>query len=251
MTERKRAEDALRQAQAELARVARVTTIGELGASVAHEINQPLASIVNSGNACRRWLENGPNLGRARESLNNILSDANRASDVIKRIRALTKGKAPEHLELDINDVVEEVLTFARGELQAKSILIRKDLRADIPSTMGDRVQLQQVILNLVMNGTDAMAAITDRRRVLSVKSDLDENGNLLVTVQDSGSGLPSQDVERIFDAFFTTKPEGMGMGLAISTSIVEAHNGRLWAAPQHPHGTAFHFTLPAAARGS
>jgi PAS domain S-box-containing protein len=251
ITDRKRAEDALRQAQAELARVARVTTVGELGASIAHEINQPLAAIVNSGNACRRWLENGPNLDRAKESLNHILSDANRASDVIKRIRTLTKSKAPEHLELDINDVVDEVLTFARNELEAKNISIRKDLRADVPSVMGDRVQLQQVLLNLVMNGIDAMAGIRGRRRVLSLKSERDDDGSLLVTVEDTGAGLDPQHIESVFNAFFTTKAEGMGMGLAISTSIIEAHKGRLWAAPLHPHGTAFHFTLPAAGNES
>jgi PAS domain S-box-containing protein len=249
ITGRKRAEETLRQSQAELARVARVTTIGELGASIAHEINQPLAAIAASGNACQRWLENGQNLARAKESLNRIISDANRASDVIKRIRSLTNRKPPEHLELGINEVVDEVLTFARNELQAKGILIRRELRSDLPSVMGDRVQLQQVILNLVMNGIDAMADVTDRRRILSVKSQLDERGSVLVTVQDSGAGLDPQHAELIFSAFFTTKPDGMGMGLAISTSIVEAHGGRLWvSAGEHP-GTAFHFTLPAAGR--
>jgi PAS domain S-box-containing protein len=249
ITGRKRAEETLRQSQAELARVARVTTIGELGASIAHEINQPLAAIAASGNACQRWLENGQNLARAKESLNRIISDANRASDVIKRIRALTNRKPPEHLELGINEVVDEVLTFARNELQAKGILIRRELRSDLPSVMGDRVQLQQVILNLVMNGIDAMADVTDRRRILSVKSQLDERGSVLVTVQDSGAGLDPQHAELIFSAFFTTKPDGMGMGLAISTSIIEAHGGRLWvSAGEHP-GTAFHFTLPAAGR--
>ena len=226
-----------------------MTTIGELGASIAHEINQPLAAIAASGNACQRWLENGQNLARAKESLNRIISDANRASDVIKRIRALTNRKPPEHLELGINEVIDEVLTFARNDLQAKGTLIRRELRSDLPFVMGDRVQLQQVILNLVMNGIDAMADVTDRRRILSVKSQLDERGSVLVTVQDSGAGLDPQHAELVFSAFFTTKPDGMGMGLAISTSIVEAHGGRLWvSAGEHP-GTAFHFTLPAAGR--
>jgi PAS domain S-box-containing protein len=247
ITGRKCAEEALRQARDELARVARATTIGELGASIAHEINQPLAAIVASGNACRRWLENGQNLARAKESLNRIIADANRASEVVNRIRALTRRRAPEHLELAINDVVEEVLTFARNELQANDISIRRDLHRDVPRIMGDRVQLLQVILNLVMNGIDAMTAVEDRRRVLSVKSRLDDHGGLRVTVQDSGCGLDPQDADRIFTAFFTTKPEGMGMGLAISTSIIEAHGGRLWASPADPQGTAFHFTLPAA----
>jgi C4-dicarboxylate-specific signal transduction histidine kinase len=226
-----------------------VTTIGELGASIAHEINQPLAAIAASGNACQRWLDNGQNLARAKESLNRIISDANRASDVIKRIRALTNRKPPEHLELGINEVVDEVLTFARNELQAKGILIRRELRSDLPSVMGDRVQLQQVILNLVMNGIDAMADVTDRRRILSVQSQLDERGSVLVTVQDSGVGLDPQHAKLIFGAFFTTKPDGMGMGLAISTSIIEAHGGRLWVSAGEYPGTAFHFTLPAAGR--
>ena len=246
ITDRKCAEDALRQAQAELARVARVTTIGELGASIAHEINQPLAAIVASGNACRRWLENGQNLGRARESLDRVISDANRASDVVKRIRSLTARKGPEQLALDINAVVEDVLTMTASELQANNISIRRHLSPTVPSVMGDRVQLQQVVLNLVMNGIDAMAGIADRRRILSVSSQLDEQGSPRVTVQDSGSGLDPANAERIFEAFFTTKPDGMGMGLSISNSIIEAHGGRLWVQPTDPNGTAFHFTLPA-----
>jgi PAS domain S-box-containing protein len=245
ITDRRRAEDALRQAQAELGRVARVTAIGELGASIAHEINQPLAAIVASSSACRRWMESGQNLARAKESLNRVISDANRASDIIARIRTLTRGKAPERLDLNINDVVDEVLTFTRDELQSKDISILRDLRPDVPLVMGDRVQLQQVVLNLVMNGIEAMASSDQRRRVLTVKSQRDEHGAVLVTVEDTGTGLVPLGAERIFDAFFTTKPEGMGMGLAISTSIVEAHGGRLWASPVVPHGAAFHFNLP------
>ena len=215
ITGRKRAEETLRQSQAELARVARVTTIGELGASIAHEINQPLAAIAASGNACQRWLENGQNLARAKESLNRIISDANRASDVIKRIRALTNRKPPEHLELGINEVVDEVLTFARNELRAKGILIRRELRSDLPSVMGDRVQLQQVILNLVMNGIDAMADVTDRRRILSVKSQLDERGSVLVTVQDSGAGLDPQHAETYIQCVLhdQARRDGDGIG--------------------------------------
>jgi C4-dicarboxylate-specific signal transduction histidine kinase len=174
-----------------------------------------------------------------------VISDANRASDIIARIRTLTRGKAPEHLALNINDVVDEVLIFTRTELQSKHVSIHRELRPDVPPAMGDRVQLQQVVLNLVMNGIEAMASNNERRRVVTVKSRRDEHGGVLVTVEDTGAGLAPLGAERIFDAFFTTKPEGMGMGLAISTSIVEAHGGRLWASPVVPHGAAFHFNLP------
>jgi PAS domain S-box-containing protein len=247
ITDRKQAEENLRRAQSELARVARVTTIGELGASIAHEINQPLAAIVASANACKRWLENGPNLDRAQESLNRLISEANRASEVIRRIRSLTRNKAPELLRLDINEVIDEVLALTHGELQAKEVSVRKELRPDSPPILADKVQLQQVLLNLIMNGIEAMAGVMDRRRELAIKSQLSDHNDLLVTVQDSGIGFDPSDAERIFDAFFTTKPNGMGMGLSISTSIVEAHGGRLWTSPGVPHGAAFHFTVPTA----
>jgi PAS domain S-box-containing protein len=250
ITDRKRAEDALQRAQAELARVSRVTTMGEFAASIAHEINQPLAAIVASGNACQRWLESGPNVNRAKESLNRIVSDANRASEVIKRIRALTRNRAAEHVHVDMNDVIDEVLTFTQNELQARRVTVRKELQADAPAVMGDRVQLQQVLLNLLMNAIEAMAPITDRRRELVITSLPDDQSNVVVTVQDSGTGLDPNDAERIFNAFFTTKADGMGMGLSISTSIIEAHGGRLWASPAVPHGTAFHFSVPAASGG-
>jgi len=246
VTDRRRAEQALRRAQAELARVARVTTVGELGASIAHEINQPLAAIVASGNACRRWLANGRDLTRAKESLDRIISDAHRAGEVIKRVRALTRNKAPEHVRLLVNDIVDDVLTFTQSELHARQILVRKEFCADAPAIMGDKVQLQQVLLNLVMNGIEAMAPVTDRRRELVIRCRPNDDGNLVVDVQDTGIGLDPNDAQRIFDPFYTTKPEGMGMGLSISMSIVEAHGGRLWASPATPYGTVFHFTVPA-----
>ena len=249
VTDRRRGEEALRRAQAELARVSRVTTIGEFGASIAHEINQPLAAIVASGNACRNWLANGPNLGRAKESLDRIISDANRAGEIIRRVRALTRNRAPEQVPLMVNDIVDDVLTFAQGELDARKIAVRKEYLAAGLAIMGDKVQLQQVLLNLVMNGIEAMAPITDRRREVLIRSQRDDDGNLVVTVQDNGTGLDPIDAQRIFDAFYTTKPDGMGMGLSISMSIVEAHGGRLWVSPAIPHGTAFHFCLPAASR--
>ena len=247
--DRKRAEEGLRQVQAELARVARVTTMGELTASIAHEINQPLAAIVASGSACRRWLANEKNLDRARESVERIISDANRASEVIKRVRALTKNKAPERVRVSVNNAIEEVLVFAQAELQAREVSIRRDLDADLPMIIGDKVQLQQVLLNLIVNGIEAMAAITDRRRELVIGSRLDRDGELVISVEDTGTGLDPNHKDRIFDAFFTTKSDGMGMGLSISASIIEAHGGRLWASPGASHGTVFHFALPAVGR--
>jgi PAS domain S-box-containing protein len=246
ITDRIRAESALYRAQAELGRVARVTTMGELAASIAHEINQPLAAIVASGSACRRWLD-AQNLTRAKESLERVIADADRAYQVIKRVRSLTSRAPPERLELNINSVVKEVLAITRGELQAKEISLRVQLIDGIPPVQGDKVQLQQVVLNLVMNAIDAMAAITERRRVLSIKSQPGEDGGAQVTVEDCGSGLAPGDAERIFQPFFTTKPGGMGMGLSISNSIIEAHGGRLWASPAPPCGAAFHFSLPEA----
>jgi PAS domain S-box-containing protein len=246
ITDRVHAEYALQRAQAELARVARVTTMGELAASIAHEINQPLAAIVASSSACRRWLD-AQNLTRAKESLERVIADADRAYQVIKRVRALTSRATPERLELNINSVVKEVLAITRGELQGREVSLRVQLTDDIPPVQGDKVQLQQVVLNLVMNAIDAMAAITERRRVLSIKSQPGKDGGAQVTIEDCGSGLAPGDAERIFQPFFTTKPGGMGMGLSISSSIIEAHGGRLWASPAPPCGAAFHFSLPEA----
>jgi PAS domain S-box-containing protein len=248
VSEQKIAEEALRVSRAELARVSRLTTMGELSASIAHEVNQPLAAIVASGNACRRWLASAqPNLGRARASVDRILRDAHRASEIITRIRAMTKKAPPARLPVDVNDVITDVLGFARGELLSKGVAVRLALLESLPSITGDRVQLQQVVLNLVMNAVEAMACITDRERVLAITSQRADDGSPTVIVEDTGPGLDKANVDCIFDAFFTTKPGGMGMGLSISTSIVEAHGGRLWATPISPHGTAFHFTLPAA----
>jgi len=223
--------------------------MGELATSIAHEINQPLAAIVASGNACRRWLE-GHNMPRAKESLKRVIADANRACKVIERVRSLTSNLTPERLELDINAIVREVLAITRGELQARQVSLEVELNDDVPAVVGDKVQLQQVVLNLVMNGVDAMAAVTDRPRVLTIKSQGRGDSGALVTVQDCGAGLDPATAERIFQPFFTTKPGGMGMGLSISASIMEGHGGRLWACPAHPCGTAFHFSLPGARSG-
>src|SRR5262249_16202845 len=246
ITDRVRAEEALHRSQSELARASRITTMGQLAASIAHEINQPLTAIIASGNACQRWLANGENVVRARQSLDRMIAEANRASEVIKRMRSVTANAAPERLDLDINTVVREVLVLARGELRAKRVWVKADLGGDLPSARGDRVQLQQVLLNLVVNAIDAMAGVTGRLRVLAITTRRADDG-ILVTVQDSGAGLAAESAEHIFHPFFTTKPGGMGMGLSISSTIVEAHGGRLWAAAAPVNGTAFHFTLPSA----
>jgi PAS domain S-box-containing protein len=248
VTEQKRAEEQLRVSRAELARVSRLTTMGELTASIAHEVNQPLAAIAASGNACRRWLAGAqPNLDRARDSVDRMIKDAHRASEIITRIRWMTRKAPPAQLPVDIKDVIADVLSFARGELLAKGVSVRLALLESLPGIVGDRVQLQQVMLNLVMNAVEAMASVTDRERVLAIRSQRADDGSPIVTVEDSGLGLDPANTERIFDAFFTTKPGGMGMGLSISTSIVETHGGRLWVSPNLPHGTAFHVKLPAA----
>jgi PAS domain S-box-containing protein len=248
ITDRVRAEEALQRSQSELARVSRITTMGQLAASIAHEINQPLTAIIASGNACERWLANGENLARARQSLARMIGEADRASEVIKRMRSLTGNAASERVELDINAVVREVLALARNELQAKRVRVQLNLNGDIAPARADRVQLQQVLLNLIVNAIDAMAGVTGRARVLAIATRCDASAGVLVTVQDSGVGLAPDGAEYIFQPFFTSKPGGTGMGLSISTTIIEAHGGRLWASPAPEHGAVFHFTLPSAA---
>ena len=250
-TERVRANAAVNEAQAELARVARLTTMGELAASIAHEINQPLAAVVTNGNAALRWLAHAPpNLEETRASLKAIIKESNRASEVIGRIRSFLTHRKPEYAELDINDAIREVLELTVGALRSRDVAVQTELPAALPHALGDRVQLQQVIMNLVMNGADAMSAIADRPRVLRIGSQLDGAGSVLVSVRDSGIGIDAAIRDRIFEPLFTTKSTGMGMGLSICRSIVEAHGGRLWAAPATPHGTDFRFTIPTAASG-
>ncbi|HEX9273017.1 MAG TPA: ATP-binding protein [Candidatus Binatia bacterium] len=245
VTERKRAEEALREAQAELAHVTRVTILGELAASIAHEINQPLAAVITNGSACLRWLAGAtPNLDEAREAVGRIIRDGNRASDVIGRIRALVKKSGTEQVRLDLNEVIQEVVGLIQNEIPKNGVVLRMELAADLPRVLGDRVQLQQVILNLVMNGVEAMASVADRPRELLIRSRQHESDKVLVAVQDSGIGIDQQNLEKIFNAFYTTKPQGMGMGLAISRSIVENHGGRLWAIPNDGPGITFQFTL-------
>ena len=243
--ERSRAEHALREAQGELAHVGRVMIMGELTASIAHEINQPLAAVVANANACFRWLANStPNLDEARDAISRIVRDGNRASDVIRRIRALVQKGDTEKTLLDINEVIQEVVSLTHSEIQKSGVVLKMNLAASLPRVSGDRIQLQQVILNLVMNGIEAMNTVTDRPREMMIRSSAHESDKVLVAVQDSGIGIDSQNLDKIFDSFYTTKSQGMGMGLAISRSIVENHGGRLWAVPNDGPGATFQFTL-------
>ena len=252
ISDRKQAEEALRKAQGELAHVTRVTTLGEMAASIAHEVNQPLAGIVTNANACRRWLVGAtPNLDEAREAVGRILRDGNRASDVIAHIRALVRKTDTQKERLDMNQAVQEVINLTQHEAMRKGLALRTELAHDLPLVLGDRVQLQQVILNLVMNGVEAMASVADRPREVFIRSRQHESDKVLVAVQDSGVGIDRENLGKIFDAFYTTKPQGMGMGLAISRSIVENHGGRLWAIPNDGPGATFAFALPCETAGA
>jgi PAS domain S-box-containing protein len=245
VTERRHAEEALREARADLAHVSRVTTMGELTASLAHEVNQPITAAVTNANTCVRWLTGDtPNIEEARDAAMRSAKDGARAAQIISRIRLLfTKGITEREL-IDANEVIREMNVLLRGEATRYSISVRTELAPDLPQAMGDRVQLQQVMLNLIMNSIDAMKHI-DGSRELTIKSQPAAGGQLLVSVSDTGVGLPSQQTDQIFNAFFTTKLEGTGMGLSISRSIVESHGGRLWAAGNSPRGATFYFTLP------
>jgi PAS domain S-box-containing protein len=239
------AEEALRKAQIELARATRVTTLGELTASIAHEVNQPLAGLVANAQACLRWLDREtPDLDAARRSVEWVIDDGNRASEVIRRVRALANKSDLEMVPLDVNDVVREVIALMQRELFNHEVSLLTEL-ASLPAILGDRVQLQQVIINLVMNGIEAMQSVTDRQRELVIRSRQDEKQQVLVSVTDCGVGISAEDADRLFTAFFTTKSSGMGMGLSICRSIMEAHGGRLWVTPNVPHGATFQFTLP------
>ena len=245
-TERKRSEEALREAQAELARVARATTMGELTASIAHEVNQPLAAVVTNANACLRWLAaETPDLDEARAAAQRIVRNGNRASDVIARIRGFLKKGEPVRVQLGVNDVVREIIMLTQGEVLRRDASLMTELADGLPAVSADRVQLQHLLLNLMMNALDAMSAVTDRPRVLRIRTSTYESAVILVAFRDSGVGLNPEQMERLFEAFYTTKPEGMGMGLSISRSIVEMHGGRLWATPNEGPGATFQFTLP------
>jgi len=289
LTDHKRAEEAWREAQAQLAHVTRVATLGELAGSIAHEVNQPLTAVINNADACLALLPGEiSKLDQLREALSDIISDADRASAVLERVRGLIKKSPPQKSRLDLNETISGVIALARGQLDRNEVLLRTKLANDLPPIMGDRIHLQQVILNLIINSIEAMSGVCDRPRELSISSekmigmpgepeegrlagaagleaerqtpnaDLSDvalakserrtrNACVLVSVADSGPGLDPDSVDRLFDAFYTTKPQGMGMGLAISRSIIEAHGGRLWAEANVPKGALFQLTLPVA----
>ena len=243
--ERQKAEEALREAQAELARVTRLTTIGELVASIAHEINQPLTAAAVQGRAGLNWLgRETPNIEEACKALALIDRDVRRAGDVIRSLRAMVTKSASTHVWFDINDVVKEVLALARTELHKHDVNIVTDLSAEVPQVHADRVQLMQVVLNLIMNGVEAMSTAEEPRE-LTVTSRLSPHEGVHISVADTGSGVDAAKVDRVFDSFFTTKATGMGMGLSICRSIIGAHAGRIWLEPNAPHGAIFQFTLP------
>src|SRR5271157_2640457 len=252
ITERKLAEEelrqkevALREAQIQLAHVSRVTTMGELAASIAHEVNQPLAGIVTNANASLRWLASEmPDLNEARGAIRRIIRDGNRAGDVISRMRALFQKARTVKERLDINEAIEEVVILAQSELRRNKVSLRTELAAALPPVGGDRVQLQQVVLNLILNGIEAMSTLEDRARELIIMTERGKGDEVCVAVRDLGLGLDPQHAERMFEAFYTTKPGGLGVGLAISRSIVENHGGRLWAMPNDGPGATFQFTL-------
>ena len=247
--DRKRAEEAeeeLHQARADLAHLTRVSTLGELTSSIAHEVNQPLAGvIINAGIGLRVLAAQPPQLEEAREAFDLIIKDGNRASEVIDRIRALVKKAPPRKDRLDINEIILDVIALTRSEVHRNRVALQTPLLSDLPPISGDRIQLQQVILNLIINAIEAMSGVSEGPREMLVGSGKDHSDGVLVAVRDSGPGLDAEGLAHLFDAFYTTKPGGLGMGLAISRSIIEAHGGRLWATPNVPRGAVFQFTLP------
>ena len=246
ITEREAAEERLIRAQADIARIARITTMGELAASIAHELNQPLGSIVVSGDACLRWLAaKPPNLDEVLQAVEAIIRDGTRASGVLVRIRGLLRRGERLRERSDINDVVREVIALSDGELRRNGLSLRTEMPGDLPPVVVDRILMQQVILNLIMNAMEAMRAVSDRVRVLRIRTEEQPSGSIVVLVQDSGVGVDPKHSSRMFEAFYTTKAQGIGMGLTISRSIVEAHGGQLWAVANDGPGSTFCFTLP------
>jgi C4-dicarboxylate-specific signal transduction histidine kinase len=240
-------ETSLRQAQVELAHITRLTTLGELTASIAHEVNQPLTGIVGNGAACLRWLSKDPPefYGEVRASVEAMIGDANRASMIIAKIRALAKNSSPQMAIVDINAVIKDAIALFRHGLDDHRIVLRHELSTQSAPVMGDRTQLQQVIINLIMNSVDAMQDITDRAREITIQSSHSENGKVVVEILDSGAGVDPHQIEKLFQPFYTTKPKGLGMGLSISRSIIEAHDGNLSMSSNPEIGTTVHITLP------
>ena len=251
ITERKQSEDALCKARSELARVARVTTLGALAASIAHEVNQPLSGIITNAGTCLRMLAaDPPNLDGARETARRTIRDGNRASDVITRLRALFSKKDAAIDSVDLNEAAQEVLALSRSELQRNQVILRTELAADLPPVWGDRVQLQQVILNLLLNALDAMSGIDDRPWQLVIRTEPDQADHVRLSLRDSGVGFGPQGTDKLFEAFYTTKSGGMGIGLSVSRSIIESHHGRIWATPNDGPGATFTFSIPCKSDG-
>jgi signal transduction histidine kinase len=265
--QRKRAEDALREseqrrradvaevalheARLELEHATRVMTLGELMASISHEINQPLAGVVTNAQASLRWLsQDPPQLEEVRSSIQRVVRDGNRASDIIQRVRALAKKAEPQKTSLDINEVIQEAVLLLQRQVHNQEVEMRTDLAPALPQIIGDRVQLQQVLINLIINGVEAMAPVVDRRREIVVQSRQDGVAGVVVSVRDSGIGIDPKNPDQVFRSFFTTKPTGMGIGLSISRSIISSHGGQLWMSPNTDHGATFHFSLPMSVSG-
>jgi PAS domain S-box-containing protein len=248
MTELRQAQEELHRSREELTRVNRQTTMAAMTASIAHEMNQPLSAIAANGSAGLRWLARSePNLDEARKTLKRVIEDAHRASEVIASVRAMFGKDYREKSPLKINDLICHVLSIVHGELESQEVTPQLELSEEIPEILADRMQLQQVLLNLFTNAVEAMGPVTDRVRALSIKSEIHDRDGVLITIKDTGPGIDPLNRDRIFDAFFTTKSHGMGMGLSICRSIIEGHGGRLWAAPGSPHGSIFYLTLPTA----
>jgi C4-dicarboxylate-specific signal transduction histidine kinase len=249
VTHRRHAEEALAKLRAELARASRVASLGVLTAAIAHEVNQPLAGIVTNASMCRRMLAlDPPDIERARESSSRTIRDAERASEVIKRLRALFCKNGATCESLDLNEATREVVALSLSELERNKVIVRTELAGELPPVQGDRVQLQQVILNLLLNASDAMSGIDDRARQLVIRTERDEEDRVLLSVRDTGVGFEPQGVDRLFDAFYTTKSSGMGIGLSVSRSIIESHKGRLWATPNDGPGATFSFSIQSGA---
>jgi PAS domain S-box-containing protein len=247
VTATRQAQEALHTALAELARVTRVTALGQISASIAHEVNQPLAAIAINASAGLRWLTREvPEVDEAHACVSRIVEEANRASEVIRKIRDLAKGADPEVVPLDINEVIDEAVALVKQEALSHRVTVQLQLAPELPLVRGDRIQLQQVIINLAINGVQAMATVTDRARVLTIQTEQHKSDQVLVAVQDVGVGVEPEELDRLFSAFYTTKPDGMGMGLSICRSIIDAHGGRVWASRNIGSGTTFQFTVPA-----
>jgi C4-dicarboxylate-specific signal transduction histidine kinase len=244
--QRKRAEEALQKAQAELASASRLTMMAQVAASIAHEIKQPLAAIVTNGSAASRWLaKKPPDLEEVQASVNRVVMEGHHAGQVIESIRAMFEQAPREKSRLDANELIQEVLTFTGAEIQLHRVAVQTELADKLPPLLADRIQLQQVLRNLIMNALEAIDTVTDRTRLLTMRSTAHDSKSVLITVEDSGIGIEPKNMQRIFDSFFTTKPHGMGMGLAICRSIIDSHGGSLSALPGHPYGTVFRVILP------